>query len=194
MTEDAKRIFELAMSLSPAERTDIAARLVESVHAFAKAEAAWAQIVRERAARASVGRDDGRSRGAFQSTTCMDIDAEVDMERAVSWYETEAPDRVEPFLGGVSDAIRRITRTPDRFGAYAGVDPSLGVRRTFVIDFPYTVAFVHHDRDVRVLAIASNFRPPLDPEISVSALITVESWLQSNGVRALSVFTIGLTH
>lgn len=193
MTEEARRIFELAMGLSRAERTDIAARLVESVQAFAEAEAQWAQIVRERAARAVHNRSLARPRKG-RATVCMDVDAEVDLERAVSWYETEAPERVVPFLDHVSDAMRRISRAPERFGAYAGVDPSLSVRRTFIKDFPYTVAFVHLDDGVRILAVGSNYRPPLDPEISVSALVTVESWLQEHGVRALSAFAIGLAH
>lgn len=187
MTEDARRLLELAMQLSREERVEVAAKLVESVHAFTAAAAAWAGLIEGRARRALAGRSRGAARGFLRSPVSLDLEAEVDLEQAATWYEYNAPEHLAPFLDAVAEAIERVRKAPGAFGRHTALPDSLGVRRIFLRDFPYTMAYLSLEGELLVLAIAHQYRLPEQEDITVTALVEVEDWLTANGLRAIAL-------
>jgi len=184
MTDEGRKLLELALQLGPRERAEIAARLVDSVNTLAATEAAWTSEVELRARRA-LEHELGRVHyvGASPVPLRFDLEAELDLERAVSWYSVQAvsPDGL---LAELTDAIERIRDAPGSFGLHPALPEELGVRRCFLRDQPQTVLFVPMSRELRILAVAHKYRPPGGGDISIGALVTVEDWLASSGLRA----------
>jgi hypothetical protein len=190
MTEDAKRLLEQAMTLAPKDRAELAARLVASVNAVSEAEAAWASLIRERARRV-LSQELGTTtylRNPPPNTVRFELDAEVDLERATTWYEGEG--KMEPFLAEVRSSLEKVRANPGGYGFHGAIPKEMGVRRVHLAGFPYTMAFVRiRSTEIRVLAVAHNYRSPADGEISIGALIQVEEWLAESGWRALSALS-----
>ena len=109
MTESGRRVLHLGMLLSREERVEVAARLVQSVNAIAEAESAWLAIIARRAEQvvAGVARAvESEGGGGIR----VDVEAEADIEQAVSWYEENRPEEVKPFLSEVAFAFKKIRR------------------------------------------------------------------------------------
>ena len=195
VTEDAKELLARALMLEPKDRAELAARLVDSVHAIAEAEAAWTAAITERARRAQDSHGwHVHYLGRAPVPLRFDVDAEGDLERAVSALD-DKQDRIQAFLADLTDGLDRIRDAPASFGEHTGVPADLGVRRYLMREFPFTIAFVATSKELRVLALAHRYRPPGEGEISLPSLITVEDWLAASGVRALSVLvaSVGVT-
>jgi len=192
VTDDTKMLLEHALRLPPKERAELAARLVSSINAVSEAEEAWNQLIAERARRVA-GQELGTItylRGGPPVRVRFELDAEVDIERAASWY-ADQPGQMEAFLQHVQDALELVQKNPGGFGFHGGVPQGLGVRRVYLREFPYAIAFVRVRNQIRVLAVAHGFRSPSEGEITLPALITVEDWLQASGLRALSILAVG---
>lgn len=187
MSDETKALLERAMRLAPKERAELAARLVASVNALSDVEAAWTALIQGRAKRV-LAQELGTTtylRNPPANTVRFEIDAEVDLERAATWYENEAG-RVAAFLAEVQEAIDQVIANPAGFGFHTGL-PGLGVRRVYLREFPYTMPFVRiRGTQLRILGVVHSYRSPAEGEISVAALIDVEEWLTAHGVRALS--------
>lgn len=191
MTDEGRKLLEQAMQLPPKERAELAARLVDSVNTLAHTDAAWNSEVEVRARRA-LASELGRVHylGAAPVPLVFDIDAELDLERAVSLYAAE-PARIEALLAELTAAIERIRAAPCSFGIHPMMPESLGVRRFILREQPQTVIFVPMSKEVRILAIAHKYHPPGDVEITIEALMTVEDWLALAGLRAATFLGIG---
>ncbi len=199
MTEDAKELLARALMLEPKDRAELAARLVDSVHAIAEAEAAWTKVVAERARAAQAGQGwHVHYLGPAPVPLRFDVEAEVDLERGISLLD-DAEDRIRAFLDQLTAALEAIRSAPSSFGAYPGTPEELGVRRYLMRDLPFTVGFVAMSKEVRILALAHRYRPPGEGDISLPSLITVEDWLTASGLRALTAtatalaVTVGVT-
>lgn len=193
MTDEGKDLLDRALRLSPKDRAELAAKLVSSVNAFAEAESAWAQVITVRAERVHAGAAVAPVYlKALPTKTRFELEAEVDLERAATWYE-EHPGQVDALLRQVRETLARIHENPTGYGLYYALPRELGVRRAFVRDYPYTVVYILLGNEIRVIAVAHAYRTPIEGEISMEALITVEDWLAMSGVRALGLLAIGAT-
>lgn len=115
----------------------------------------------------------------------IDVDAEVDLENVVSWYEESHPALVTPLLREVSDALGSLRTSPDAFPFVSSLPAELGVRHLALREFPYELAYVQMQAEVRIIALAhrrSRRKPNLP--ISRQGLATLEDWLNRQGVRA----------
>ncbi len=177
------------MKLSREERVEVAARLVESVHAFTAAAAAWAGLIEGRASRVQDGRIRVLSPTPSRAPVSLDLEAEVDLEQAATWYEQNAPEQLAPFLDAVAEAIARVRKSPAAFGRHSALPDSLGVRRIFLRDFPYTMAYLPLGDEIVVLAVAHQYRMPEQEDISVTALVEVEDWLAAHSLRAIALLS-----
>ncbi|HTM19182.1 MAG TPA: hypothetical protein VL172_01700 [Kofleriaceae bacterium] len=192
MTDEAKELLARALMLDPKDRAELAARLVDSVHAIAEAEQAWTRVIGERARAAQLGQGwHVHYLGPAPVPLRFDVEAEVDLERAISLLADD-PRRVDAFLAVIGEALERIRAAPSSFGGYPEVPPELGVRRYLMTDLPFIVAFVAMSKEVRILALAHRHRPPGEGEISLPSLVTVEEWLSASGLRALSALAVGI--
>lgn len=191
MTDEGRKLLEQAMQLPPKERAELAARLVDSVNTLAHTEQAWNGEIEARARRALAG-ELGKVHylGAAPVPLIFDLDAELDLERAVSLYASE-PARIETLLAELTDATERIRAAPCTFGTHPLLPESLGIRRYILREQPQTIFFVPMSKEVRILALAHKYHPPGDVEISIEALMTVEDWLSLAGLRAASFLGIG---
>jgi plasmid stabilization system protein ParE len=179
------------LRLAPKDRAELAAKLVASVNAFAESESAWAAVVTERAERIhAVTTVAPVYLKALPVHVRFELAAEVDLERAATWYE-EHPGQVEALLVQIRATLERIHHSPTSFGLYYALPRELGVRRAFVRDYPYTVVYTMVGNEVRIVAVAHAYRTPVEGEISMEALITVEDWLAMSGVRALGLLAVG---
>ena len=75
-------------------------------------------------------------------------EAELDLDEAYSWYQTQAPGRAAGFLPAVDRCIASIRRNPE---AYQLVDPT--VRRALLRRFPYAVFYEVRAIEVVVYAV-----------------------------------------
>jgi plasmid stabilization system protein ParE len=192
MTESGRRVLHLGMLLSREERVEVAARLVQSVNAIAEAESAWLAIIARRAAQLVAGASrvvESDRAGGIR----VDVEAEADIEQAVSWYEENRPEEVSAFLSEVAFAFRKIRRKPDGYGRLEHASAGLDVRRIYLRNLPYALAFTRWDGGLNVLAVAHTYRRPFEQEITVSALIAVEDWLAAQGLRlrAIALMAVG---
>lgn len=184
MTDDGKAVLELAMRLSPKERAEVAAKLVASVNEWAAADAAWAAVIEQRARRIAVDAFAGVPlRPRSPTTVRFELGAEVDLERAVSWYHA-TPGQARALLDEIEGALKLVRRAPTSFGRYTAARTAAEVRRVFLREFPYVLAFVHDGDVLHIVAVAHLYRAPDDGDISIDALIEVEQWLTVSGARA----------
>jgi toxin ParE2 len=81
--------------------------------------------------------------------------AEVELDQAIGWYESQRPGLGDAFLNEVLAAADRIVRYPDAW-QQLGVD----IRRYRLSRFPYGVIYAIESGDIVVLAIAHLHRKP----------------------------------
>jgi len=190
MTDEGQLILQQALDLPRRERAELAAKLVNSINALADVEGAWLSTIDARARR-SVG-SVIHSEPLFPksaSKTTFDIDAEADLESATTSYEGQ-PGMVSHLLEEVRVALKRVRRKPYGFGLIEALPPTMRVRRVFLKEFPYAIAFMQLNDEIRVLAFIHSVRPPSEQdEISITALVRVEDWLAEQGLRTLSVLS-----
>ncbi len=191
MTEEARKLLQQALLLGPKERAQIAARLVDSINSLAAAETAWNMLIEVRARRA-LSKEVGQVHylGGAPVPLRFDVDAELDVERAVTAY-LDQPGQSEAFLDELSQAVERVRAAPSRFGAHPGMPPELGIRRTLLREFPHALVFVPTSKELRILAVAHSLTPPEPTDVSVEALISVEDWLVAHGARAVGFLVAG---
>lgn len=187
MTEEGKQLLARALALPRQERAELAAKLVNSINALADVEGAWLSTIEARARRA-VG-SAIHAEPLFPTSAAsvsFDIDAEVDLECATTSYEHH-PGQVGSLLEEIRVALKRVKRKPYGYGLISALPPTMRVRRVFLKEFPYALAFLQLDESIRVLAVIHSLRAPSEQgEISVSALIRVEDWLTEHGLRTSS--------
>jgi len=82
-------------------------------------------------------------------------EAELDLDKAHSWYQAQAPDLGADFLGAVNVCIAAIRRHPE---AYQLVDPTM--RRALVRRFPYAVFYEVGPSEIVVYAVFHGARNP----------------------------------
>lgn len=186
MTDEGRKLLALALLLSPKERVEIAARLVDSVNTIAAAETAWNTEVEKRAARALEHElCPVYYLGRAPVPMLFDADAELDLERTVARYASQ-PERVTAMLRALTDAMARIRDAPCTFGTHPSAPEKLGVRRCHLQDLALTVLYVPLAKELRILAIADKFHVPSETEITIEAIVTVEDWLATTGLRVAS--------
>ncbi len=190
MTDQGELLLQQALELPRQERAELAAKLVNSINALADVEGAWLSTIEARARRA-VG-SAIHAEPLFPtsaSTVSFDMDAEVDLECAATAYERQ-PGQASSLLDEVRIALKRVRRKPYGFGLITALPATMRVRRVFLKQFPYAIAFMQVGDEIKVLALIHSLRPPSEQgEISITALVRVEDWLTEQGLRTLSVLT-----
>src|SRR5580700_10367424 len=83
------------------------------------------------------------------------LQAQLDLEEAVSWYESRRPDLGLRFLDECDYVMRRIAAAPLQFPLIQS-----GARRALLKRFPYSVYFVAGDEQIEVIAILHQHRHP----------------------------------
>jgi plasmid stabilization system protein ParE len=81
--------------------------------------------------------------------------AELELNQAVQWYESQAPGLGDAFLIEVLSALERISRYPE---AWHPLDEE--VRRYRLARLPYGVIYAAENGDILVLAVAHLHRRP----------------------------------
>ncbi len=81
--------------------------------------------------------------------------AEIELDEAIRWYETQAPRLGDAFLFEVLSAAKRIAHYPD---AWHSLDE--GVRRCRLSRFPYGLIYAVEGGNILVLAVAHLHREP----------------------------------
>jgi hypothetical protein len=149
-------------------------------------DAAWLAEIGQRAHRIKAAYTSRAPWKAKYYRIRIDLDAEVDLEQAVSWYERAHPTLVSPLLQEISHALCSLRTSPSSFGLVTALPAALGVRRLALREFPYVVAYVQIQAEVRIIAVAHRRRRRTAPTgpISRNAVATIEDWLNRQGVRA----------
>jgi hypothetical protein len=81
--------------------------------------------------------------------------AEIELDQAFRWYESQAPGLGEAFLIEVLSAAERVSLYPE---AWHSLDD--GLRRCRLNRFPYGLIYAIESGDVLVLAVAHLHREP----------------------------------
>jgi toxin ParE2 len=81
--------------------------------------------------------------------------AEIELDQAINWYESQAPGLGNAFLIEVLSAVDRITRFPE---AWHPLDED--VRRCRLSRFPYGLIYTVEQGEILVLAVAHLHRRP----------------------------------
>jgi plasmid stabilization system protein ParE len=81
--------------------------------------------------------------------------AEIELDHAVQWYESQAPGLGDAFLIEVLSAAERVSLYPE---AWHSLDE--GLRRCRLNRFPYGLIYAIENGDVLVLAVAHLHREP----------------------------------
>jgi plasmid stabilization system protein ParE len=81
--------------------------------------------------------------------------AEIELDQALHWYESQAPGLGDAFLIEVLSAADRIARYPE---AWQPLEE--GVRRCRLSRFPYGLIYTIDHDDILVLAVAHLHRRP----------------------------------
>jgi plasmid stabilization system protein ParE len=81
--------------------------------------------------------------------------AEIELDEAINWYESQAPGLGDTFLIEVLSAVDRISLYPD---AWHPLDED--VRRCRLSRFPYGLIYSVEKGDILVLAVAHLHRRP----------------------------------
>jgi plasmid stabilization system protein ParE len=82
-------------------------------------------------------------------------DARADLDDALHWYETHAPEIASQFLDSLRAIVARIAENPRQFPASAYQTRLARLRR-----FPYLVIFRETDTDAYVVAVFHTSRDP----------------------------------
>jgi hypothetical protein len=141
-----------------------------------------------------VGRRARRIKAAYPSRTPwkaryyrirIDVDAELDLEDVVSWYEETHPALVTPLLREVSDVLWSLRTSPSSFPVMSSLPAELAVRHLPLREFPYEIVYVQMQAEVRIIALAHRRRRrKAQLPISRAGLAAIEDWLNRQGVRA----------
>ena len=86
-------------------------------------------------------------------------EAEAELREAVRWYEQRHDGLGLAFLAGIEDAVDAIARWPQSGSPVSEVERVV-IRRSRVNRFPYHLAYLVVDNEIRVLAIAHDHRRP----------------------------------
>ena len=90
----------------------------------------------------------------------LEPEATEELRAAVQWYEVRRAGLGGEFLAEIHRVLQTI-QEHSAFGTPApGVPEKLGARRIPVRRFPYSIAFLELENEVRVLAIAHHRRRP----------------------------------
>lgn len=81
--------------------------------------------------------------------------AEIELDQAISWYESQAPGLGGAFLIEVLSAVERVSSYPD---AWHPLEE--GLRRCRLNRFPYGLIYAVENSDILVLAVAHLHRKP----------------------------------
>jgi toxin ParE2 len=81
--------------------------------------------------------------------------AEIELDQAVHWYESQAPGLGESFLIEVLSAIERVSLYPEAWHSFGE-----GLRRCRLNRFPYGLIYAVENDDILVLAVAHLHRKP----------------------------------
>lgn len=81
--------------------------------------------------------------------------AEIELDEAIRWYESQAPGLGDAFLIEVLSVVDRILLYPE---AWQALDA--GVRRCRLSRFPYGLVYAIEDAGLLVLAVAHLHREP----------------------------------
>lgn len=90
----------------------------------------------------------------------LEPEASEELHAAVQWYEGRRVGLGGEFLTEIHRVLRIIQEHPAFGTPVPGVPEKLGARRVPVRRFPYAIAFVELENEVRVLAIAHHRRLP----------------------------------
>jgi toxin ParE1/3/4 len=83
-----------------------------------------------------------------------------ELEAAVAWYDKQADGLGLRLVLAVDGAVARIAAQPSAYPEIPGIQARVAVRRARVRGFPYSVAFVELDDELRVIAVAHDKRRP----------------------------------
>jgi plasmid stabilization system protein ParE len=83
------------------------------------------------------------------------LQAQLDVEKAASWYESRRPGLGLRFLEELDYVLKRVTAAPFQFPT---IHP--GVRRALLHRFPYSVYFLAGDEEVEIMAVLHQHRHP----------------------------------
>jgi plasmid stabilization system protein ParE len=83
-----------------------------------------------------------------------------EVDDAALWYQQQRDGLGLAFLASLDRALELIRRWPQTGGLVDDVAQDLEVRRVPVHRFPYFVAYLVHDADIVVLAVAHQRRRP----------------------------------
>jgi len=81
--------------------------------------------------------------------------AEIELDQAVNWYESQAPGLGNAFLIEALSAADRATRFPEAWNPL-----EVGVRRCRLSRFPYALIYTVEEGEILVLAVAHLHRRP----------------------------------
>ena len=87
----------------------------------------------------------------------VEREGRAELATAAAWYEEQRPGLGDELLQAVEEALERIAQAPESFPRDRFDDRA---RRASVAQFPYGIAFVVHDGDIRVVAFAHVRRLP----------------------------------
>lgn len=87
-------------------------------------------------------------------------EAEEELEAALAWYEQRSAGLGLRLMVAIDGVVMRIAALPRAFSEVPGVQAPVPVRRAIVPGFPYSVAYVELDAEIRVIAIAHAKRRP----------------------------------
>lgn len=94
------------------------------------------------------------------SAVTFEPEAEDELEAALAWYEERVAGLGLRLVLAVDEAVARIAALPQACSEVPRVKARVVVRRARVAGFPYSVAFVELENEVRVIAIAHDKRKP----------------------------------
>ena len=90
----------------------------------------------------------------------LEAEAAEELLVASSWYEEQLGGLGLEFLQAAQAAVEQIARMPSAGALVPHVPEELRVRRVLIRRFPYAVAYLVMDEEVRVLAFAHTSRRP----------------------------------
>ncbi len=86
--------------------------------------------------------------------------AVAEFDAVFAWYEVRDAEVAARFAEDVERAILDLCEMPLAFPRWPRIDPSLGIHRYVMRDFPYSIPFVVEHDEVYILAFAHQRRRP----------------------------------
>lgn len=94
------------------------------------------------------------------STVTFEPEAEDELEAAIAWYEARVAGLGLRLVLAIDEAVTRLAALPQACSEVPKVKARVVVRRARVAGFPYSVAFVELEKELRVIAVAHDKRKP----------------------------------